>query len=142
MGGRINLMEKRGYIITNWSALSQIAPAEPFFCWVHIASNAPEHFDEGIMQLARLGAVAFFITGQNSADMHDAVDDVLESIQKPDTPTIWNDEITEDVSWEFLHLRFGESVPDLRLVVVAAPQEEEISIMSSIVKNLERAATH
>ena len=133
-------MENRGYIITSWSALSQIAAAEPFFCWVHIASNAPEHFNEGIMRLARLGAVAFFVTGQNSADMHDAVDDVLESIQKPEIPTIWSDEITEDVAWEFLHLRFGESVPDLRLVVVAAPPEETLGALSRVLQALERAA--
>ncbi len=92
------------------------------------------------MQLSRLGATAFFVTGQSSADMHDAIDDVLESIQKPDIPTIWSDEITDDVAWEFLHLCFGESAPHLRFVVVAAPCGEELAAMSDILQKLERAA--
>lgn len=91
------------------------------------------------MHLARAGAAGFFITGKNSGCTHDLADDVLESLQKPNIMTIWSDDITSDVAWDFLHLPLVVPSPTLRVVVVSDPNGCDVGLMASILTELEQA---
>jgi hypothetical protein len=122
------------FLVSSFDQLSRLALAEPFICWLHFVDGAPEDFDRTAIGIVRQGAVGFYVTGAGSAEIHDRLDDVLDSIQQPEIPTIWSDVINGDVSWDFVNLRLLGPLPQLRVVGVAAPSvHEELMAMLDII---------
>jgi hypothetical protein len=92
------------------------------------------------MAIARRGASGFYVTGPDSADIHDRLDDILESIQRPDIPTIWADDIDRQLAWDFLNLELLPPLPRLRVVGIdAADGKQELKAMLAVVAALQQA---
>jgi hypothetical protein len=128
------------FLFASLAKLPTLALNEPFICWLHIVGRPWPGFDEAIMAIARCGAGGFYVTGPDSADIHDRLDDILEVIQRPDIPTIWGDDIDYQMAWDFLNLDLSRPLPRLRVVGVDAPDaEQELKAMLAIIIALQQA---
>lgn len=113
---------------------------EPFICWLHFVARPSPGLDEAVIAMARCGAAGFYVTGPDSADIHDRLDDILETIQRPDIPTIWGDDIDRQLAWDFLNLELLPPLPRLRVVGIdAADAGQELKAMLAIITALQQA---
>jgi hypothetical protein len=90
----------------------------PFSCWLHFPNGEPAGLDAPIIGLARMGCLAFLVTGVGSAEIHDQIDDILENIQEPAIQTAWYDVVDQGMIWDFLNLDFGRDELPVRLLSV------------------------
>jgi len=128
------------FLFASLAKLPALVPDEPFICWLHFVGRPWAGFDEAVMVIARRGAGGFYVTGPDSADIHDRLDDILESIQRPDIPTIWGDDIDRQLAWDFLNLELLPPLPSLRVVGIdAADAGQELKAILAIVTALQQA---
>lgn len=127
------------FLFASLAKLPALALNEPFICWLHFVGRPWAGFDETLMAIARRGASGFYVTGPDSADIHDRLDDILESIQRPDIPTIWGD-IDRQLAWDFINLELLPPLPRLRVVGIdATDAKQELKAMLAIITVLQQA---
>jgi hypothetical protein len=128
------------FLFARLAKLPALALNEPFICWLHFVERPWPGFGDAVMAIARRGANGFYVTGPDSAEIHDQLDDILESIQRLDIPTIWGDEIDRQLAWDFLNLELLPPLPRLRVVGIDANDpRQELEAMLAIMTALHQA---
>ena len=134
------MAQATSFLIASMRQLPRLALDEPFICWLHFVAGTSAGFEEAVIESVRRGAGGFYVTGADSADIHDRLDDVLESVQRSEIPTIWSNDIDHQLAWDFLNLELLSSLPRLRVVGVDAKDaEQELKAMLDIITVLQRA---
>lgn len=111
--------------------------------WFHIDRNSEPDLSSLVQQFASNGAVHFAVSGANSPDLHDKIDDVLLDSGITSIVTTWHEEPLDEVAWDFANIDFCSARASIRCVVVFGNSlEAELAIISRLAKHISASRTN